>query len=114
MTTDQFIGMSVSVDVSNGDHDANNRYFGQVTDVIGNSFGNKNDVVLLVENPIPNFELSDVSLKESLKVPNFITCVSGDKNSYVKVQFENLTDAQNFYTDLVILNRIVRLKKEKL
>ena len=47
-------GMSVSVDVSTGDHDAGNRYFGTVTEVM-DAPDDKHGVTLLVQNAEPNF-----------------------------------------------------------
>ncbi|GAB2704176.1 hypothetical protein [Comamonas sediminis] len=58
-TTDQLAalieGMSVSVDVSTGDHDAGHRYFGTVTEVMEDA-GDKHGVTLLVQDAKPNFE----------------------------------------------------------
>jgi len=48
-------GMSVSVDVSTGDHDAGHRYFGTVTEVMEDA-GEKHGVTLLVQDAKPNFE----------------------------------------------------------
>lgn len=48
------IGMSVSVDVSTCD-DANNRYFGVVSEVMDASSADKFGVVLLVQDATPNF-----------------------------------------------------------
>jgi len=47
-------GMSVSVDVSTGDHDAGHRYFGTVTEVM-DCKGDKHGVTLLVQDAKPNF-----------------------------------------------------------
>ena len=47
-------GMSVSVDVSTGDHDAGHRYFGTVTEVM-ECQGNKHGVTLLIQGAEPNF-----------------------------------------------------------
>ena len=47
-------GMSVSVDVSTGDHDAGHRYFGTVTEVM-ECQGDKHGVTLLVQDAEPNF-----------------------------------------------------------
>ena len=47
-------GMSVSVDVSTGDHDAAHRYFGTVTEVM-ECQGDKHGVTLLVQDAEPNF-----------------------------------------------------------
>ncbi|WP_333906100.1 hypothetical protein [Delftia acidovorans] len=49
-------GMTVSVDVSTGEHDASNRLFGEVTEVMEYDGGSdKHKVVLLVQEPTPNF-----------------------------------------------------------
>lgn len=47
-------GMSVSVDVSTGDHDAGHRYFGTVTEVM-DCRDDKHGVTLLVQDAEPNF-----------------------------------------------------------
>lgn len=47
-------GMSVSVDVSTGDHDAGHRYFGTVTEVM-ECQGDKHGGTLLVQDAEPNF-----------------------------------------------------------
>ena len=47
-------GMSVSVDVSTGDHDAGRRYFGTVTEVM-DDISDKHGVTLLVQDAEPNF-----------------------------------------------------------
>lgn len=47
-------GMSVSIDVSTGDHDAGRRYFGTVTEVMDCN-GDKHGVTLLVQDAEPNF-----------------------------------------------------------
>jgi len=46
--------MSVSVDVSTGDHDAEHRYFGTVTEVM-DDHSDKHGVTLLVQDATPNF-----------------------------------------------------------
>ena len=53
-------GMSVSVDVSTGDHDAGHRYFGTVTEVM-ECQGNKHGVTLLVQDAEPNFTATPTS-----------------------------------------------------
>ena len=50
-------GMSISVDVSTGDHDAGHRYFGTVTEVM-DAPEDKHGVTLLVQDAEPNFEQS--------------------------------------------------------
>lgn len=47
-------GMSVSVDVSTGDHDEQHRYFGTVTEVM-DAPADKHGVTLLVQDAEPNF-----------------------------------------------------------
>ncbi len=47
-------GMSVSVDVSTGDDDAQNRYFGTVTEVM-DAPNDKHGVTLLVQDAKPTF-----------------------------------------------------------
>jgi hypothetical protein len=47
-------GMSVSVDVSTGEHDAGHRYFGTVTEVM-DDLDDKHGVTLLVQDAEPNF-----------------------------------------------------------
>lgn len=47
-------GMSVSMDVSTGDHDAGHRYFGIINEVM-NDDADKNGVTLLVYDARPNF-----------------------------------------------------------
>ncbi len=47
-------GMTVSVDVSTGDHDAGHRYFGTVTEVM-DDIADKHGVTLLVQDAKPNF-----------------------------------------------------------
>lgn len=49
-------GMSVSVDVSTGDHDEGHRYFGTVTEVM-DAPADKHGVTLLVQDAEPNFKL---------------------------------------------------------
>ena len=48
-------GMEVSIDVSTGDHDSTNRLFGTVTLVQQNQ-GSKHGLILLVQDPAPNFK----------------------------------------------------------
>lgn len=48
-------GMSVSVDVSTGEDDAGNRYFGTVSEVM-DDLHDKHGVTLLVQNATPNFQ----------------------------------------------------------
>ena len=49
-------GMEVSIDVSTGDHDAGHRWFGTVTLAQENQ-GSKHGLILLVQNPEPNFKV---------------------------------------------------------
>lgn len=51
---DYIEGMSVSVDVSTGEHDAHHRYFGTVTEVMDDP-EDKHGVTLLVQDAKPNF-----------------------------------------------------------
>lgn len=52
-------GMTVSVDVSTGEHDASNRLFGEVTEVMEYDHGSdKHKVLLLVQEPTANFKAS--------------------------------------------------------
>lgn len=54
---DLITGMTVSVDVSTGEHDAGNRLFGEVSEVMDyDQGGDKHGVVLLVQSPEPNFK----------------------------------------------------------
>lgn len=54
---DLITGMTVSVDVSTGEHDASNRLFGEVTEVMEYDGGSdKHKVVLLVQSPEANFK----------------------------------------------------------
>ena len=56
---DLITGMTVSVDVSTGEHDAGNRLFGEVTEVMEYDQGSdKHRVVLLVQSPEPNFKVA--------------------------------------------------------
>jgi hypothetical protein len=50
-------GMEVSIDVSTGEHDSNNRLFGTVTLAQENQ-GSKHGLILLVQEPTPNFKVS--------------------------------------------------------
>lgn len=52
-------GMSVSVDVSTGEHDAQHRYFGTVTEVMDDRT-DKHGVTLLVHDAKPNFTPVDL------------------------------------------------------
>ncbi len=53
-------GMEVSVDVSTDEASAENRYFGTVSEVMDHPEA-KHGVILLVQNPEPNFAPSDLS-----------------------------------------------------
>jgi hypothetical protein len=50
-------GMEVSIDVSTGEHDARHRLFGTVTLAQENQ-GSKHGLILLVQEPTPNFKVS--------------------------------------------------------
>lgn len=52
-------GMSVSVDVSTGEHGVGRRYFGTVTEVM-DAPEDKHGVALLVQDAEPNFEQSQI------------------------------------------------------
>ncbi len=52
-------GMEVSIDVSAGEHDASHRLFGTVTLAQENQ-GSKHGLILLVQEPTPNFKVSPV------------------------------------------------------
>lgn len=62
-------GMDISVDVSTGDHDAGNRYFGTVTEVVEHETG-KNGFILLVQDAEPNFTQP---ASPALKLPETIS-----------------------------------------
>ena len=68
-------GMSVSVDVSTGDHDAGHRYFGTVTEVM-ECEGDKHGVTLLVQDAEPNFaaptpQADSQPARDYLPLPDF-------------------------------------------
>lgn len=63
----QLMGMSVSVDVSNGEHDISNRYFGTITEVMDGDEHDKGEVVLLVQDATPNFSAVNPMLREALQ-----------------------------------------------
>ncbi len=52
-------GMEVSIDVSVGEHDASHRFFGTVALAQENQ-GSKHGLILLVQEPTPNFKVSPV------------------------------------------------------
>jgi hypothetical protein len=58
-------GMTVSVDVSTGDHDADHRYFGTVTEVMDDEY-DKHGVTLLVQDAEPNFSRAASTLEDDL------------------------------------------------
>ena len=58
-------GMTVSVDVSTGDHDAGNRYFGTVTEVM-DDISDKHGVTLLVQDAKPNFAPTPAAQADSV------------------------------------------------
>lgn len=54
-------GMKVSVDVSTGEHDSYNRYFGKITEVIDTGGNEKYGLVILVQDDVyPNFKLNNI------------------------------------------------------
>ena len=61
-------GMTVSVDVSTGDHDAGNRYFGTVTEVM-DDISDKHGVTLLVQDAKPNFAPTPAAQADSVTAP---------------------------------------------
>lgn len=63
-------GMSVSVDVSTGEHDAGRRYFGTVTEVM-DAPEDKHGVTLLVQDAEPNFEQPQVEHEPVSWIENF-------------------------------------------
>lgn len=73
---DLITGMTVSVDVSTGDHDAGNRLFGEVTEVMEYDGGSdKHKVVLLVQSPEANFKAAPAapSVNERAAYIEFLT-----------------------------------------
>ena len=68
-------GMSVSVDVSTGDHDAGHRYFGTVTEVM-ECQGDKHGVTLLVQDAEPNFTATPTAPQPVAREPQCwcLTC----------------------------------------
>lgn len=62
-------GMSVSVDVSTGDDDAGNRYFGTVT-VAQEDLHDKHGLTLLVQDAKPNFTAPAASEQDALTAPD--------------------------------------------
>ena len=61
-------GMSVSVDVSTGDHDAGCRYFGTVTEVM-DDISDRYGVTLLVQDAEPNFAPTPPTQAQAGAVP---------------------------------------------
>lgn len=64
-------GMSVSVDVSTGEHDAHHRYFGKISEVMDDP-EDKHGVTLLVQNAEPNFKAQSVQPTPPTE-PNWVT-----------------------------------------
>ena len=60
-------GMEVSIDVSTGEHDSGNRLFGTVTLAQENQ-GSKHGLILLVQDPKPNFNLAPLPKQEPVGV----------------------------------------------
>jgi hypothetical protein len=56
-------GMEVSIDVSTGEHDSENRLFGTVTLAQENQ-GSKHGLILLVQDPEPNFKPAPLPVQE--------------------------------------------------
>lgn len=67
MPVESLIGLSVSVDVSTNDNDAAHRYFGKV-DAVQECSDEKNGIILLVQEPKPNFTPQAQQVAEA--VPN--------------------------------------------
>ena len=54
-------GMKVSVDVSTGEYDSYNRYFGKITEVIDTGGNEKYGLTILVQDDVyPNFKLNNI------------------------------------------------------
>ena len=60
-------GMEVSIDVSTGEHDSGNRLFGTVTLAQENQ-GSKHGLILLVQDPEPNFNPAPLPEQEPVGV----------------------------------------------
>lgn len=60
-------GMSVSMDVSTGEHDESHRYFGEISEVMDYD-REKHGVMLLVQNPEPNFDPKKASIPPGYKL----------------------------------------------
>ena len=85
-------GMAVSVDVSTGDHDAQRRLFGTVT-LVQESQKGKHGLILLVQNPQPNFTSQPQPKQEP--VAKYIgECSEG---SLVHL-YDDVKKGTNFYT----------------
>jgi hypothetical protein len=79
---DWITGMSVSMDVSTGDHDAHHRYFGVVSEVMDDAH-DKHGVTLLVYDATPNFAaapLPQVQSEGPDEAP--IECWSADQEDF--------------------------------
>lgn len=84
-------GMSVSVDVSTGDHNAHHRYFGTVTEVMDDDY-DKHGVTLLVQDAKPNFVIKEAPKQEpsptaGMNIAQRILHVGGRNNAAGYVEF---------------------------
>lgn len=86
-------GMTVSVDVSTGEHDAGNRLFGEVTEVMEYDGGSdKHKVVLLVQSPEANFKTTPAADVELLELAQAIVKFNREHGSILAVHINNLAD----------------------
>lgn len=76
-------GMTVSVDVSTGEHDSGNRLFGTVTECMMDSDG-KHGLILLVQDPEPNFKA-----KHPAAAPAETNYTANRETAPTVVEFEN-------------------------
>lgn len=75
-------GMEVSIDVSTGDHDSGHRLFGTVTRA-QESQGSKHGLILLVQDPEPNFKLAPLPVQESV---GYVYSEKGVKHGAIQTQ----------------------------
>jgi len=74
-------GMEVSIDVSTGEHDSGNRLFGTVTRAQENQ-GSKHSLVLLVQDPTPNFKPAPLPVQPAQEPVAYVTGVYGGRFTY--------------------------------
>ncbi|WP_239009675.1 hypothetical protein [Delftia lacustris] len=95
---DLITGMTVSVDVSTGEHDAGNRLFGEITEVMEYDQGSdKHGVVLLVQSPEPNFKAAPAApavdapkeLDPSLSREVYRACEDLPEGWSIRIDLEN-------------------------